>query len=108
MRRCGVPRELLLNDCVADSHLEPSGLRGAAYVDYAATFSHDPTIARETTQRIYDAAATAGLPCHDVGDPTEPQDFTGMHFNGQRGRVQVTTKWLWRLRLGSRPWTLLW
>ena len=100
MRRCGVPRELLLNDRVPDSRLEPSGLRGAAYVDNFATFSHDPIIARETTQRIYDAATAAGLPRHEVSDPTEPQDFTGMHFNGQRGRVQVTTKRLWRLRLG--------
>ena len=55
-RRCGVLRELLLNARVADSRLEPSGLRGAAYVDNSATFSHDPIIARETTQRIYDAA----------------------------------------------------
>ena len=100
MRRCGVPREHLLNDCVADSCLEPSGLCGAAYVNEFATSSHDPIIALETTQRTYDAATAAGLPCHDVSDPTEPQDFTGMHVNGQRGRVQVTTKRLWRLRLG--------
>ena len=75
-------------------------IRGSVYVDNFVTFGLESEPVRALTDAISAAAELLGLPCHPSSDPGEPQDFTGLTFDGPRGRVELSRKRLWRLRFG--------
>ncbi|CAK0841243.1 unnamed protein product, partial [Prorocentrum cordatum] len=96
--RSGLAWERLARDRHPTPALE-EGPAAAVYVDGAAVVGLDYAETLETGQRVRDSLDAAGLTCKGLEGPSAEATFTGLVFDEAKGRVGLSRRRMWRIRL---------
>ncbi len=95
--RAGLSFDRLLRDGQAPSSLEPGEPVHMAYVDNFAVIGTDPDRVQDIHRQALRAVRECGFDVHEVEEPSTQLDVVGVHIDGVRGRVSLSSKRHWKL-----------
>lgn len=96
----GFSRAQMLYDKRTSPTLEKQELGAAVYVDGVAVFGTCEELVIEGTKRVKQALEKYGLKCGSHVDPSDDQTFVGLQVDRESGRLSISERKIWKLRLG--------
>lgn len=98
MAEAKLGHDTALSDHRVSPEVSHASMLHAEYVDDFATFGLTADLVEEALQRAVGVTESAGCPVKGVKKAATHGDFTGVRFDGARGRASVTPQRIWRLR----------